>query len=132
MLPGLCFPSEVAAAPSRPAVKLGLGVGGKGNAAKGSLGVNRKKGIQKRKIGNIFGAAAEEDRVEEMPPEARALMKNMGAQTVKAGCQSSSSGYYCESTSHPFPTFAMNYSSVESMRRCPHLWEVADMKIKDD
>ena len=37
-------------------------------------------------------------------------MKNMGAQTVKAGCQSSGSGYYY----------------------APRPWEVAGMKIKDD
>ena len=43
---------------------------------------------------NIFGAAAEEEEAEEMPAEAKALMKNLGSQTIKAGCQSSSQGYY--------------------------------------
>ena len=59
---------------------------------KGGLGFGLGKKRQKRK--NIFGAAAVEEEVEEMPAEAKALMKNMGAQTIKAGCQSSSKGYY--------------------------------------
>jgi hypothetical protein len=62
--------------------KLGFGLGAAGKSKR-----------QKVK-NNIFGASAVEEETEEMPPEAKALMRNLGSQTVKAGCQSSSQGYY--------------------------------------
>ena len=72
-----------------PGVTKGAAIAKKGKCGLG-FGLGKKK--QKRK--NIFGAAAVEEEIEEMPAEAKALMKNMGAQTIKAGCQSSSKGYY--------------------------------------
>ena len=67
-----------------PGVTKGAAIAKKGKCGLG-FGLGKKK--QKRK--NIFGAAAVEEEIEEMPAEAKAMMKNMGAQTIKAGCQSS-------------------------------------------